>query len=80
MYIEFNNLNCWIMRVFNFIASVVAFIATLFYLILDFPNLDSFNGVIYFLLMIILLVICITGIIFNSPVFPKSIKRMKNSY
>ena len=65
---------------FNFIASVVVFVATLFYLILDFPNLDSFNGVIYFLLMIILLVICITGIIFNSPVFHKSIKRMKNSY
>lgn len=68
------------MRVFNFIASIVAFLATLFYLILDFPNLDNFNGVIYLLLMIILLVICITGIIFNAPVFPKGIKKIKNSY
>lgn len=80
MYLETNSLNHWIMRIFNFIASVVAFVAALFYLILDFPNLDNFNGVIYFLLMIILLVICITGIIFNAPVIPKSIKRVKNSY
>ena len=58
------------MRKFSLIMSLVAFVTTLFYLILDFPNLDNFGGIVYFLLMIVLLLICVTGIIINMPLLP----------
>jgi len=55
------------MKIFGFVSSVVAFLATLFFLIADFPDIGQFNGVIYFSLMIILLAMCVTGIITYMP-------------
>lgn len=68
------------MRKFSLIMSLAAFATTLFYLILDFPNLDNFGGIVYFLLMIVLLVICVTGIIINMPLLPIIKIKRKNSY
>lgn len=66
------------MKVFSFISSVIAFGTTLFFLITDFPHLDTFNGIIYFSLMVILLLICVTGIVVNMP-HAKPRKRYKIS-
>ncbi|MNJ95120.1 hypothetical protein D3C87_128260 [compost metagenome] len=70
------------MRKFSLIMSLAAFATALFYLILDFPSLDNFGGIVYFLLMIVLLLICVTGIIINMPLLPslKIKRKIKNSY
>lgn len=55
------------MRTFSFICSIMAFTATLFYLVTDFPSLENLNGIIYLSMLAVLLLICITGIIINWP-------------
>jgi hypothetical protein len=55
------------MKVISFITSVTGFIATAIFLMLDFPVLDEFGGVIYFGLFIVLMLIFLTGIIVNRP-------------
>ena len=69
------------MRIFSFIISVLALLVSLCYLILDFPNFDDANGVLYFSIFLILMLICITGIIINSPTLVRSHthKREKNN-
>lgn len=59
------------MRNFSFIFSLAAFIATVYFLISDFPLLDTSEGVIYLSIIIVLLLICITGIIINRPALPR---------
>lgn len=56
------------MRIFSLITSVIALLLSLYYMITDFPNLDSFEGLIYFCILFILILICITGIIINIPI------------
>ncbi|WP_297332316.1 hypothetical protein [Flavobacterium sp.] len=55
------------MKNFNIILSAITFIAATVLLIADFPNLTTFNGIIFFSLIIVLLLICITGLIINLP-------------
>lgn len=67
------------MKIFSFIISVLALLALLCYLILDFPDFSDLNNVLYFSILLILMMICITGIIINSPTFirPHINKRVK---
>lgn len=67
------------MKIFSFIISIIVFGVTLFYLITDFPSLHNINGFIYLFLMLILLLICITGILVNMPLV-KKIRRRRKSY
>ncbi|ALM47623.1 hypothetical protein AMR72_01145 [Flavobacterium psychrophilum] len=55
------------MKVFGFITSVIVLMLSLFYIITDFPNLNSFEGFVYFCIVSILILICITGMIINIP-------------
>ena len=55
------------MKTFSFIASILAFAATLYFMVTDFPELTDLDGIIYFSLLAILLLICATGIIINWP-------------
>jgi len=59
------------MRNFSFIFSLSAFIVTMYFLITDFPALDSSEGIIYLSMVIVLLLICITGVIINRPAPPR---------
>ena len=63
------------MKLFSLIVSVVTFMVTLFFLFSDFPDTSTFNGIIYLGLMLILLLICITGIIINKPIIVAKTKR-----
>ncbi|KGO88565.1 hypothetical protein Q765_01260 [Flavobacterium rivuli WB 3.3-2 = DSM 21788] len=67
------------MKLFSFIVSVVMFITTLFFFISDFPDITTFNGTVYLLLLVVLLLICLTGIIINKPVFVKHKRKYKMS-
>lgn len=60
------------MKMFNFIISVFTFLGSLFYMIFYFPELNTINGIIYLLMLFILQLICITGIIINTPVISRS--------
>jgi len=64
------------MKLLSFILSVITFTITLFFLVSDFPNLASLNGIIYFAMMFILLMICIMGIILNWPL----LRRIHNRF
>ncbi|MBE98989.1 MAG: hypothetical protein CMP77_03305 [Flavobacterium sp.] len=55
------------MKTFNIILSAFTLLATTILLIVDFPNLKTFNGIIYFSLLVVLLLVCVTGIIINTP-------------
>lgn len=59
------------MKVFSLVLSVITSTITLFFLITDFPDISTFNGIIYFSLLIVLLLICITGIIVNFPIISR---------
>lgn len=59
------------MRMFNFIISVFTFLVSLFYMIFYFPDFTTVNGIIYFMMLFILQLICITGVIINRPAFTK---------
>ncbi|OYQ31884.1 hypothetical protein CHU92_15435 [Flavobacterium cyanobacteriorum] len=65
------------MKIFSFISSAIVFAITLYSLITDFPSLKYLNGVIYFMLLIILMLICITGLITNSPFIYRFKRRFK---
>jgi hypothetical protein len=64
------------MKFFSFILSVITFTITLYFLVADFPELTTMNGIIYFAMMFILLMICTLAIIINRPV----IRRVHNRY
>jgi hypothetical protein len=55
------------MKNFSFIFSLLAFLVTMYFLVIDFPALDNSEGIIYFSMVIVLLLICITGVIINRP-------------
>lgn len=65
------------MRIFSFISSLITLVFTVFFLVTEFPMLDTLNGIIYLLLMLILLFICITGIIINMPLSARPQKRFR---
>jgi hypothetical protein len=65
------------MKIFSFISSIIAFALTLFFLITDFPDINTFNGFLYFSLFLILMVICITGILYNRPVIQRIHRRFR---
>lgn len=65
------------MKVFSLILSIITFIITLYFLIADFPKINEVNDVIYICLLIILLVICFTGILINKPIFNRERRKMK---
>jgi len=56
------------MKIFGFITSVVVLLISLYDIITDFPNLDDFEGFVYFCIVFILILICITGMLINLPV------------
>lgn len=55
------------MRILSLILSTIAFFSTALYAVVDFPDLSTANGILYFSMLITLLLICITGIILNIP-------------
>lgn len=59
------------MKNFSFIFSVVAFVVTAYFLATDFPALNTSEGIIYLSIIVVLLLICITGIIINRPEIPR---------
>lgn len=67
------------MKWFSFIASIATLFVCLIYGFFYLPDFSSFDGIIYFGLMIILVLICITGIIINMPLHRKRAKN-KNGY
>ena len=67
------------MKTFSFIISVIAFLVSLSFTVLDFPDLSNLNGIIYFSIQFILILICITGIIINRPSLSKTFKKQKRS-
>lgn len=64
------------MRLFSLVVSIITLFSTAFFLIADFPDITTFNGVVYFSLMVILILICITGIIINLPI----VNRIHNTF
>ncbi len=68
------------MRVFSLILSVTAFTITLYFLLAYFPDVTSVNGLIYLGIMLILLMVCITGIIINWPLLSRIHNRFRLSY
>lgn len=67
------------MKWFSFIASIITLLVCLGYGFFYLPDFSSLDGVIYFGLMVILVLICITGIIINMPFYKKRTKS-KNGY
>ncbi|MGV3459167.1 MAG: hypothetical protein ACO1N9_01805 [Flavobacterium sp.] len=59
------------MRNFSFIFSLATFVVTIYFLATDFPALDSSEGIIYLSIVVVLLLICITGVIINRPVLAR---------
>lgn len=57
---------------FSFIFSVIAFLGIGSYIVLDFPDLKDSNGLIYFLLLFVLVLMSLTGIFLNMPFFHRS--------
>ena len=55
------------MRVFTLILSTIAFFSTTYYSIVAFPDMSTANGILYFSMLVILLLICITGMILSIP-------------
>ena len=55
------------MKLFSIILSLITFLATSVFLIFYFPDLRSMNGILYFAMMLILLLVCVTGLIINLP-------------
>lgn len=68
------------MKMFSFIISLLTFLVSLFYLIFDFPDLDNTNGIIYFSMLSILILICIIGVIVNMPIHFKNHRRLKDHH
>jgi hypothetical protein len=66
------------MKIFSFISSIIAAGITIYYVITDLPSFTNFNGVIYFILLMVLLAICITGIILNVPHIVKPHRKSKH--
>lgn len=60
------------MKIFSFIFSLAAFVVTAYFLFSDFPSLSTTEGIIYFSMVVVLLLICITGIISNRPTFTRT--------
>ncbi|MCO6149255.1 hypothetical protein [Flavobacterium sp. NRK1] len=67
------------MKTFGFITSVIAFFVSLFFAIIDFPDLSNSNGIIYLSIQFILILICITGIIINMPSLSGIFKKNKKN-
>lgn len=59
------------MKKFNMITSVVVLLLSSCYMITNFPDLDTFEGFIYFSILLVLILICITGIVINIPALYK---------
>ncbi|KOS05089.1 hypothetical protein AM493_02845 [Flavobacterium akiainvivens] len=68
------------MKTFSLILSLTAFSATLYFLVTDFPDVTTLNGLIYFGIMLILLMVCVTGIIINWPLLSRIHNRFRLSY
>ncbi|KGO94826.1 hypothetical protein Q766_01545 [Flavobacterium subsaxonicum WB 4.1-42 = DSM 21790] len=65
------------MKFFSLILSVITFTTTLYFLISQFPDLETFDGFLYFVLLLLLMLICITGIIINRPVITRVHNKFK---
>ena len=63
---------------FSFVFSVIAFLMSVFYPVIDTPQFDSLNGIIYFSIQLILIAICLTGVIINMPHY-KFISKLKRN-
>lgn len=60
------------MKLFSLLLSIAVFFVSLYFLVGEISyGIYTFNEVIYILLLIILMVICITGVIINWNVFSK---------
>lgn len=59
------------MKIFSLVLSIITSTIALFFLITDFPDVSTFDGIIYFLMLVVLLLICITGIIVNFPLITR---------
>lgn len=67
------------MKMFSFIISALTLLVSLSYMIFDFPDLGSTNGIIYFFMLFILILICITGLIINVPVVNRIHRKFKRN-
>jgi hypothetical protein len=68
------------MRIFSLILSLTSFVITLYFLVTDFPDIATLNGVIYLGIMLILLMVCIMGVIINWPLISRIHNRFRLSY
>ncbi len=67
------------MKIFSFIISAVMLLAALVFIIIDFPDLSTTNGIIYFFILLILILICITGLIINVPFTTRVHRKFKGA-
>ena len=72
------------MKIVSLILSIVVFFGAGFFLIADFRPSMEMNFLIYMSLLVILMLICVVGVLFNYPIllnYKKNIKTiMYNSY
>lgn len=72
------------MKIVSLILSIVVFFGAGFFLIADFHVSTELNFLIYMSLLVILMLICVVGVLFNYPIllnYKKNIKTiMYNSY
>ncbi len=60
------------MKLFSLLLSIIVFFVSLYFLVGEITyGIYTFNEVIYILLLVILMVICVTGVIINWSVFSK---------
>ncbi len=59
------------MRLFSLILSIVVFIISLYFFVLELPVSEDANEIIFLALLVILMIICIVGVIINWSLLKK---------
>ncbi|MCW4470070.1 hypothetical protein OGH69_13925 [Flavobacterium sp. MFBS3-15] len=59
------------MRLFSLILSIIVFIISLYFFVLEFPVSGDVNDLIYIALLAILMIICVVGVIINWSLLKK---------
>ncbi|NDI98781.1 hypothetical protein GWA97_06805 [Flavobacterium sp. LaA7.5] len=62
------------MKLFSLLLSISVFFVSLYFFLDEVSYIYTFNDVIYISLLVVLMIICITGIIINWDFFPKKKK------
>jgi len=62
------------MKLFSLLLSVAVFFVSLYFFIIKMSYVDNLNDVIYVSLLVILMIICVTGVIINWEIFTQKRK------